>query len=47
MHGSGHFLEAMAQLRGEAGPRQAKDPQFAVLSMALPYSGSVCVLGRA
>jgi acetyl-CoA acetyltransferase len=30
VHGAGHILEAVQQLRGEAGPRQVKDARIAV-----------------
>jgi acetyl-CoA acetyltransferase len=45
-HGAGHLLEAVHQLRGEAGDRQVVGARHAVVTMSLPYFGSACVLSR-
>ena len=46
-HGAGQIIEAVRQLRGEAGPRQAKG-DYVILSSAFPYpSGGGCgIIGR-
>lgn len=46
MHGAGHILEAVQQVRGTAGPRQAKVANHVVVSSALPSNGAMAVLGR-
>jgi acetyl-CoA acetyltransferase len=46
MHGTGYIIEAVQQLRGNAGPRQAGRAQTAFVSTGVPYSGAVAILGR-
>jgi acetyl-CoA acetyltransferase len=46
MHGAGHILEAVQQLRGTAGERQAKRAEFAIVSSAFPNSGAAAIFGR-
>jgi acetyl-CoA acetyltransferase len=46
LHGHGHILEAVQQLRGNAGPRQAKNFNTAILSSVFPESGSAGILVR-
>ncbi len=43
-HGAGHLIEAVYQLRGEAGERQVTGAEHAVVTMAMPYFGSACVM---
>lgn len=47
-HGAGQIVEAVRQIRGEAGERQTKDPNYVILSSAFPYpSGGGCgIIGR-
>lgn len=44
MHGAGHILEAVRQLRGEASGRQIPHPQHAVVTTAFPSTGAVAIL---
>lgn len=44
MHGAGHILEAVRQLRGEAAGRQISRPQYAVVTTAFPSTGAVAIL---
>lgn len=46
MHGAGHLLEAFQQVRGTAGPRQARRAEHVVVSSAYPQHGGVAILGR-
>jgi acetyl-CoA acetyltransferase len=46
LHGAGHILEAVQQLRGTAGARQAKRADFAIVSSAFPNSGAAAIFGR-
>jgi acetyl-CoA acetyltransferase len=46
LHGIGHILEAVQQLRGTAGPRQAKRASTAIVSSATPSNGAVGILAR-
>ena len=46
MHGQGHLLEAVEQLRRTAGKRQiAKPMQHAVISTSFPFTGCAGILG--
>jgi acetyl-CoA acetyltransferase len=45
LHGAGHILESVNQLRGTAGLRQAKG-DYAVLSMAFPPGGGCGIIGK-
>lgn len=47
LHAAGHILEAVRQLRGSAGQRQAHQADHAVVSSAYPFNGAVAILGRA
>ena len=44
LHGMGHLLEATQQLRGTAGPRQAKKHDTAIISSVFPYTGAAGIL---
>ena len=48
-HGAGHIVEIVRQMRGEAGARQVKKADYAILSSAFPYpNGGGCgIIGRA
>jgi acetyl-CoA acetyltransferase len=46
MHGAGHVLEAIQQLRGTAGDRQAAKADHAVITTAFANTGSAAILGR-
>lgn len=46
LHGAGHLLEAVQQLRGNAGPRQAVDAVHAVVTTAFPNTGAAAILAR-
>jgi acetyl-CoA acetyltransferase len=47
-HGAGQIIEAVRQIRGEAGERQVKKADYVVLSSAFPYpAGGGCgIIGR-
>jgi len=47
LHATGHILEAVQQVRGTAGARQAVRADHAVVSSAYPHDGSVAIFGRA
>ncbi len=46
LHGHGHVLEAVQQLRGNAGPRQAKKANTAIISSVFPDTGAAGILVR-
>jgi len=46
MHAAGHILEAVQQVRGTAGDRQAARATHAIVSSAYPYNGAVAIVGR-
>jgi acetyl-CoA acetyltransferase len=46
LHGHGHILEAVQQLRGNAGPRQAKKHSTAIISSVFPDTGAAGILYR-
>lgn len=46
LHGAGHVLEAVQQLRGTAGARQAAKADHAVVTTAFPNTGAAAILGR-
>ena len=46
LHATGHILEAVRQLRGTAGERQAAHADHAIVSSAYPHDGSVAIFGR-
>jgi acetyl-CoA acetyltransferase len=46
LHGAGHILEAVEQLRGTAGDRQAKKADHAIVSSIMPYAGAAGIFGR-
>jgi acetyl-CoA acetyltransferase len=45
MHGAGHILEAVQQIRGTAGGRQAARADHAIVTTAYPFNGGVAILG--
>lgn len=45
MHGAGHILETIRQLRGDAGTRQVEGVRHAVVSTAFTAAGAVAILG--
>lgn len=45
MHGAGHLIEAVRQLRGDAGVRQVADPRLVAVTTAFPSTGAVAILG--
>jgi acetyl-CoA acetyltransferase len=46
MHATGHILEAVQQVRGGAGSRQAARAEHAIVSSAYPFNGGVAIFGR-
>jgi acetyl-CoA acetyltransferase len=46
LHGHGHILEAVQQLRGNAGARQAKRAETAIISSIFPDTGAAGILSR-
>jgi acetyl-CoA acetyltransferase len=46
LHGIGHILEAVQQLRGTAGLRQVAHASTAIVSSATPSNGAVGILAR-
>jgi len=45
LHGQGHVLEAVQQLRGTAGPRQTKTKaNYAIISSVFPATGAAGIL---
>jgi acetyl-CoA acetyltransferase len=44
LHGHGHILEAVQQLRGTAGVRQAKNANTAIISSVFPDTGAAGIL---
>jgi acetyl-CoA acetyltransferase len=46
LHGAGHILEAVQQLRGTAGDRQARHNDFAIVCSAFPNSGAAAIFGK-
>jgi acetyl-CoA acetyltransferase len=46
MHAAGHILEAVRQIRGDAGERQTPDAEFAIVSSAFPQDGAAAIFGR-
>jgi acetyl-CoA acetyltransferase len=47
MHGHGHILEAVQQVRGTAGPRQVKRANYAMVMSAFSDTGGAGIIGRA
>lgn len=47
MHAAGHLLEAVRQLRGEAGARQTRNAERIAVTTAFPSTGAVAILERA
>jgi hypothetical protein len=46
LHGHGHILEAVQQLRGDAGPRQGRNHNTAIISSVFPDTGAAGILLR-
>lgn len=46
MHGAGHLLEAVQQLRLTADQRQVRDAQNIVVTVGFPNTGEAAILGR-
>jgi acetyl-CoA acetyltransferase len=46
LHGAGHVLEAVQQLRGNAGSRQARKADYAAVTTAFPNTGAAAIFGR-
>jgi acetyl-CoA acetyltransferase len=46
LHGAGHILEAVQQLRGNAGARQAGKADHAVVTTSFPNTGAAAILAR-
>jgi acetyl-CoA acetyltransferase len=46
MHGAGHLIEAVRQLRGEAGARQVPNAERVAVTTAFPATGAVAILER-
>jgi acetyl-CoA acetyltransferase len=46
LHGAGHILEAIQQLRGTAGERQARGADHAVVTTAFANTGAAAIFGR-
>ncbi len=46
LHGAGHILEAVQQLRGNAGARQANKADHAVVTTSFPNTGAAAILAR-
>jgi acetyl-CoA acetyltransferase len=46
LHGAGTILEAVQQLRGEAGARQAARAEVAIVSSGFPNIGAAAILSR-
>ena len=44
LHGHGHVLEAVQQLRGNAGIRQANTANTAIISSVFPWTGAAGIL---
>ena len=44
LHGHGHVLEAVQQLRGNAGVRQSQYNRTAIISSVFPYTGAAGIL---
>jgi acetyl-CoA acetyltransferase len=45
LHGSGHILEAVQQLRGAAGARQGHEVDRAVVTTAITFGGAAAIFG--
>ena len=46
LHATGHILEAIQQVRGTAGKRQANKADYAVITSAYPYNGAAAIVGK-
>ncbi|WP_432182397.1 thiolase family protein [Streptomyces sp. NBC_00063] len=46
LHGSGQIFEAVQQLRGNAGARQARRADYAIVSSAVPNEGAAAIFGK-